>query len=176
MKPLGAVVLLVVGAAATFSGGWYGATVPDIELDNRVSARNTRAPVVAISNQNGKYNEAAVKLRELGLMEPEATVAAEPAPPKVDPRELLRRAVSAVIREGNSYVLVIVDGKEANGRAKRRKGDAFEDGWKFRTISPAEIVMTRADEEIRLPVMASALAEAGNTPSSVPESSAPGPN
>lgn len=176
MKPLGVVILLLVGAVATFAGGWYGATVPDIELDNRVATRTNRAPA-EISNQNGKYSEAAAKLRELGLAEPEIVSAATELPPKADPRDLLRRAVSAVIKEGNTYVLVIVDSKESNGRAKRKKGDAFADGWKFRTISPIEIVLTKGDEEIRLPVMASALvAEAQAAPSNEPPPATQGPN
>lgn len=174
MKPLGAVVLLVVGAAATCCGGWYSATVPDIELDNRVFASGNRVSAAAISNTNRTYSESVTKLRELGLAEPEsAAMAAEPSP-KVDPKELLRRAISAVIKEGNSYVLVIVESKEANGRAKRKKGDAFEDGWKFQKISPVEIVLTKGDEEITFPVMASALvAEPVPTPPGEPSPAPP---
>lgn len=152
MKTLSTVLLLVFGGAATAAGGWYGASLPDISVDQRVTARSNRPDRFEISAQGQTYVEPVAKLRALGLVRVAAAQAVE-KPPELDPATALRKVISAVVKDGRSYVAVILAPEGPNGRARKKKGDAFLEGWIFDRISPAEIVLRKGKEQIALPVM-----------------------
>jgi len=152
------VVLTLCVAAGAVAAGFFSARPPE-PIETVRAVERLRIPSL---DHPGLQTGVGVKsLVNLGLMAPPEPVAQTPgAPPPPDIGDLLRRDLTAVVRNGNRRSIWVVDRENNETRRLVRPGQVYRDGWILSRITAQEVVLRRDEEIRRLSIMSLEAAKA----------------
>lgn len=148
---------LLIGTPAAVAGGWFTAILPS-EVSAVSAVHGGATP--RVDHAGLQVSLARQEFIKLGMpiAPPETVSAAVAGPFKVTQPidQQLARDLTAVVDQGKSHKIIVIDRDRNNARRTIGVGQEFREGWTVAAIRSQEIVLRHGGEEVTVPMFGSA--------------------
>lgn len=150
------VLTLAIGAPLALGGGWFTAILP--ENVSPVAARSNAIPQVDHAGFMASLAKKDFVAMGMPTRAPEqqAVLAAATLVEAVPIEQQFMRDLTAILDQGRSKRVLIVDRDNGNARRELKVGQEFRDGWILKEIRRQEVVLAQAGEQKVVPLFGEA--------------------